>query len=159
MKFFFVFMDPNKLCLGKGLVLLNNFNINQIDTHLPNRLPLTQARFLPSTSVAVTTSSESQPHIPLKDTAPTKSNSLYISVAPPSFSNALSSSTISKLSAFLAETSHVLEIAIIISNTIPSAFQASKQTSKTRKKKRPNKAFNDVAIPPLKPKTEKNDTT
>ncbi|GFU18069.1 hypothetical protein TNCV_1446281 [Trichonephila clavipes] len=53
-------------------------------------------------------------------------------------------------SALPVETSHVLETTTTTSNTIPSTSQAAKQTSKTCKKKRPNRRklfykYDDVA--------------
>ncbi|GFW40763.1 DDE_3 domain-containing protein [Trichonephila clavipes] len=66
----------------------------------------TQAHLLPSTSTfAVTTSSESQPHIPLIDTAPTTSNSLCTSAASSLSNKAFFSSTGSMFSPLPAETS------------------------------------------------------
>ncbi|GFX10164.1 hypothetical protein TNCV_1865621 [Trichonephila clavipes] len=69
----------------------------------------TQAHLLPSTSSVAATSSESQPHIPLIDTAPATSISSCTSVASSSSNKALSSSTVSTFSVLQAETSSVLE--------------------------------------------------
>ncbi|GFT11939.1 uncharacterized protein TNCV_2319571 [Trichonephila clavipes] len=71
----------------------------------------TQTQLLPSASfVTVPSLSESQPSIPLIDTAPTTSNNLS-----------------------------VLEPTTTISNTIPATSQDANQTSKPRRKKRPPK--------------------
>ncbi|GFT02051.1 putative RNA-directed DNA polymerase from transposon X-element [Trichonephila clavipes] len=81
----------------------------------PNSLTL-----LPSTSsVTVTSSSESQLPIPLLDTAPATSNSQCTSVASSSSNKALSSTTGPMFSSLPAETSPVLETSAT-SNTIPS---------------------------------------
>ncbi|GFX04284.1 uncharacterized protein TNCV_3974331 [Trichonephila clavipes] len=87
----------------------------------------TQAQLLPFTSsVLVTSSSKSQPPIPLKNTAPTTSNNLSTSAAS-------SSSTISMSTPLTASQ---LQNTTTTSITIPSTSQDAKhtQTSKLRKK-------------------------
>ncbi|GFX06655.1 uncharacterized protein TNCV_382511 [Trichonephila clavipes] len=88
-----------------------------------------QAKLLPSTSfVTVTLSSESQPPIPLRDTAPTSSNSLFISAASSS-----------------CTACPVLEATATASSAIPATSQDTKQTSKPRGRKRPPKnRSNDI---------------
>ncbi|GFV14697.1 hypothetical protein TNCV_2586701 [Trichonephila clavipes] len=101
----------------------------------------TQAHLLMSTfSVAVTTSSSFPLDIPSMNTASSLSmfNNLCTSVAPSSSNQALSPSTISMFPTLPAETSSVLETTTSIFNTIPSTFQASKYTSKPRRKNLPN---------------------
>ncbi|GFW90181.1 hypothetical protein TNCV_1790021 [Trichonephila clavipes] len=87
-------------------------------------------------------------------TAPTTSNSSSTSAASSSSNKALSSSNISMFTPFPAETCPVVENCITISNTIPSAPQAAKQTSRNRRKKRPNRsiALNiEIQLTPHKP--------
>ncbi|GFS89888.1 uncharacterized protein TNCV_4839741 [Trichonephila clavipes] len=87
----------------------------------------TQAQLLPSTSSAtVTSSSESQPLIPLMDTAASTSNSL-------STSTASSSSTLSISTPLPACPVHET------TDTLPATSQDAKETSKPRRKKRPPK--------------------
>ncbi|GFV88121.1 hypothetical protein TNCV_3242701 [Trichonephila clavipes] len=78
----------------------------------------------------VTTSSESQPSIPLIDTAPDTFNSLSTSVASSSTNKALSSSTVSMFTPLSAETSHVHETTTTASNTIPSTSHAENKLQK-----------------------------
>ncbi|GFX53745.1 hypothetical protein TNCV_1596911 [Trichonephila clavipes] len=94
-----------------------------------------QAHLLLSTSATVTSSSESQPHIHLMDTAPATAS------AASSFSSnkALSSFTLSMFALLLA--CPVLETAYTTPNTIDFKFQAAKQTSKTRRKRRPSRSI------------------
>ncbi|GFY22660.1 hypothetical protein TNCV_2179211 [Trichonephila clavipes] len=99
----------------------------------------TKANLLPSTSsVTVTWSSESQPTISLIGTVPVTSNSLSTSAASSS-NKALSSSKVSMFTPLPAETYPVVETGTTISKTIPFAPQAAKQTSRNRKKNRPNR--------------------
>ncbi|GFU92926.1 hypothetical protein TNCV_2080721 [Trichonephila clavipes] len=54
-----------------------------------------------------------------------------------------------------AETCPVVETSTTISNTIPSTYQAAKQTSKSRRKRRPNKSITskiDIQMTPHKPR-------
>ncbi|GFX35189.1 uncharacterized protein TNCV_2331291 [Trichonephila clavipes] len=90
-----------------------------------------QANLLPSTSsVTITSSSESQPPIPLIYTVPTTSNSLSTS----SLSNkVLSSSKVSMFTPLPAEKCPVIETSTTISKTILPPTQAAKQTSKNRR--------------------------
>ncbi|GFT39353.1 uncharacterized protein TNCV_2422611 [Trichonephila clavipes] len=81
----------------------------------------TQTQLLPSASfVTVPSLSESQPSIPLIDTAPTTSNNLS-----------------------------VLEPTTTISNTIPATSQDANQTSKPRRKKRPPKNQSNTIKPKI----------
>ncbi|GFV30210.1 hypothetical protein TNCV_96871 [Trichonephila clavipes] len=116
----------------------------------------TQAHFLLSTSSAtVTSSSESQPSIPLIDTALTTSNSISTSAASFSSNKALSSSTVSMFTPLPAEIYPVLETSTTTSNTIPSTSQAAKQTLKSRRKKRPNRSITpkiEIQMTPYIPK-------
>ncbi|GFV51577.1 uncharacterized protein TNCV_1734431, partial [Trichonephila clavipes] len=85
----------------------------------------TQTQLLPSSSfVTVPSLSESQPSIPLIDTAPTTSNNLS-----------------------------VLEPTTTISNTIPATSQDANQTSKPRRKKRPPKNQSNTIKPKIEIKT------
>ncbi|GFT33348.1 uncharacterized protein TNCV_859021 [Trichonephila clavipes] len=85
----------------------------------------TQTQLLPSASfVTVPSLSESQPSIPLIDTAPTTSNNLS-----------------------------VLEPTTTISNTIPATSQDANQTSKPRRKKRPPKNQSNTIKPKIEIKT------
>ncbi|GFU81369.1 uncharacterized protein TNCV_1380371 [Trichonephila clavipes] len=85
----------------------------------------TQAQLLPSiSSVIVTSSSNSQPPIPLKNTTPSTANNLSTSAAS-------SSSTISMSTPLPASP---LQNTTTISNTILSTSQCAKQASKPRKK-------------------------
>ncbi|GFV77838.1 uncharacterized protein TNCV_4674321 [Trichonephila clavipes] len=85
----------------------------------------TQTQLLPSASfVTVPSLSESQPSIPLIDTAPTTSNNLS-----------------------------VLEPTTTISNTIPATSQDANQTSKPRRKKRPPKNQSNTIKPKVEIKT------
>ncbi|GFV24356.1 uncharacterized protein TNCV_198981 [Trichonephila clavipes] len=85
----------------------------------------TQTQLLPSASfVTVPSLSESQPSIPLIDTAPTTSNNLS-----------------------------VLEPTTTISNTIPATSQDANQTSKPRRKKRPPKNQSNTVKPKIEIKT------
>ncbi|GFW62980.1 hypothetical protein TNCV_4453281 [Trichonephila clavipes] len=101
----------------------------------------TQANLLPSTSsVTVTSSSESQPPIPLIDTAPPHLvYCLCTSVASSSSNKALSSTIGLLFSSLPAETSPVLETSTT-SDTIPSTSQAPKK-KKLARKKCPDKAI------------------
>ncbi|GFU36023.1 putative RNA-directed DNA polymerase from transposon BS [Trichonephila clavipes] len=102
----------------------------------------TQAQLLPSTSsVIVTSSSESPPSIPFMDTAAATSNSL-------STSTASSSSTLSMSTPLPA--CPVLETTTTTSSTIPATSQDAKETSKPRRKIRPPKNTSDT----IKPKIE-----
>ncbi|GFW64596.1 putative RNA-directed DNA polymerase from transposon BS [Trichonephila clavipes] len=101
----------------------------------------TQAQLLPSTSsVIVTSSSNSQPPIPLKNTAPSTVNNLSTSAAS-------SSSTISMSTSLSASP---LQNTTTTSNTMLSTSQDAKQTSKPRKKKRPP----TITSTSIKPKIE-----
>ncbi|GFX20435.1 hypothetical protein TNCV_3487931 [Trichonephila clavipes] len=118
----------------------------------------TPAHLLPSiASVAVTTSSEFLPSIPLLITASSASNSLCTSVESSSSNQVLFPSTSSMFIALSTEIHPcVLETIISTSSSIPSTItssssQASKQTSKTRRKKRPNRNINQQQSP-IKPK-------
>ncbi|GFX97662.1 uncharacterized protein TNCV_3065501 [Trichonephila clavipes] len=103
----------------------------------------TQENFVPSTSsVPVTSSSESESPIPLIDTAPATSNSLPTSAASSSSNKALYSSTVSVFTSLPAETCPIVETSTTISNTTLSTSQAAKQTLKSRRKKRPNRSNN-----------------
>ncbi|GFW62641.1 RNase H domain-containing protein [Trichonephila clavipes] len=113
----------------------------------------TQTQLLPSASfVTVTSLSESQPSIPLIDTALTTSNNLSTTSAFSSSNKTLSSSDVSILP---AETCPVVETETSITDTIPFTSQDAKQTLKSRKKRRPKRSITskiDTQLTPHKPK-------
>ncbi|GFW75347.1 putative RNA-directed DNA polymerase from transposon BS [Trichonephila clavipes] len=116
----------------------------------------THAQLLPSTPfVTVISSSESQPSIPLIDTATTTSNNLSTSAAFSSSNKALSSSNVSMFTPLPAETCPAVETETSITNTIPFTSQDAKQTSKSRKKKHSKRSITskiDIQLTPHKPK-------
>ncbi|GFV41882.1 hypothetical protein TNCV_2958981 [Trichonephila clavipes] len=113
----------------------------------------TQTQLLPSTSfVTVTSLSESEPSIPLIDTAPTTSNNLSTTSAFSSSNKTLSSSDVSILP---AETCPAVESETSITDTIPFTSQDAKQTLKSRKKRSPKSSITskiDTQLTPHKPK-------
>ncbi|GFX01444.1 hypothetical protein TNCV_1864181 [Trichonephila clavipes] len=132
--------------------IITTFNIRSETPKMSSKIPTitkssnsTQAHLLPSTSsVTVTLSPESQPPIPLTDTAPALSNSLSISAAS-------SSSTVSMSTPLQA--CPILETTTTTSNTIPATSQDAKTTSKPRRKKRPPKKTSDTIKPKIEIKT------
>ncbi|GFW15715.1 hypothetical protein TNCV_3582131 [Trichonephila clavipes] len=144
-----------------AIEIITTINTSSKATTMTSRIPTitksstsTQAQLLPSTSsVPVTPSSESQPPIPLIDTAPATSNSICTCVASSSSNKKLFSTTGPMFSPSPAETSPVLKTSTT-SDTIPSTSQVSKMT-KTLKKKCPHKAITPRLNNSFKPRKSK----
>ncbi|GFX40122.1 transposable element Tcb2 transposase [Trichonephila clavipes] len=149
MKLVFNFMDPMLLCPDSPLTVIPHRSLNSCrgvvsepyllcasETEVLEGLSdqcVTQIQLLPSTSsVTVTSSSESQPSVPLVITTFSASNSSSTSAAS-TFNKALSSSKVSMFRPLPAETCPVVETSTTISKTIPSAPQTAKQTSRNHR--------------------------
>ncbi|GFT35033.1 putative RNA-directed DNA polymerase from transposon X-element [Trichonephila clavipes] len=116
----------------------------------------TQTQLLPSASfVTVPSLSESQPSIPLIDTAPTTSNNLSTTSAFSLSNKTLVHRMKTMFTPLPAETCPAVETATSITDTIPFTSQDAKQTLKSRKKRRPKRSITskiDTQLTPHKPK-------